>query len=155
MSSGLKRYQENGDLHAINFCCFRNRSIFNSEEPRDAFLRILEETRQKYQFDVFAYVVMPTHVHVLVSEPKFGKLSTAIQVLKQRFSRNRIESEVWEARYYDFNIRTRDKLLEKIVYIHNNPVEAGLALHPSDWTWSSYRAYFLGGLGPVIITKAE
>jgi len=133
MPTGLRRFQQSGDVHAINFCCFRNRPILATPEPRDTFLKILEETRAKYGFRVLGYVVMPTHIHLLVTEPEGHKLSTAIQVLKQRFSRTRIETEVWEARYYDFNVRSRGKQIEKLKYIHYNPVDAGLVPDPASW----------------------
>jgi putative transposase len=153
MPTGLRRFQQSGDVHAINFCCFRNRPILATPEPRDTFLKILEETRAKYGFHVLGYVVMPTHIHLLVTEPEGHKLSTAIQVLKQRFSRTRIETEVWEDRYYDFNVKSRDKLIEKLRYIHYNPVEAGLVPDPASWQWSSYRDYVYNESGPVVITR--
>lgn len=133
--------------------CFRRRAIFATPEPRDAFLTILEEARQKYLFQVIGYVVMPTHVHLLLSEPEQAKLATAMQVIKQRFSRTRVlDEEVWERRYYDFNVFTPEKLHEKLEYIHMNPVHAGLARTPADWAWSSHRAYAFNEAGPVTIT---
>ena len=152
MPTGLRRYQQSGDLHAINFNCFRKRFILDTAEARDTFLKILEETRQKYQFEVIGYVVMPTHVHLLVSEPKDHKLSTAIQVLKQRFSRTRVEQEVWEPRYYDFNVYSDRKIKEKLDYMHDNPIRAGLVVTPSEWPWSSYNAYAGLDPGPVKVT---
>src|ERR1700751_5498964 len=100
MPAGLRRHQSSGHIHAININCFRKAQLFDTPEPRDTLLTILEETRVHYDFDVVAYVVMPTHVHLLLSEPKSHPLSTAVQVLKQRFSRTRIvEDQVWERRY--------------------------------------------------------
>jgi putative transposase len=153
MPTGLRRYHQTGDLHAINVNCFRKRPIFDTPEPRDTFLNILEETRRKYLFQVIGYVVMPTHIHLLVSEPQNALLSTAMQVLKQRFSRIRvIEEDVWEPRYYDFNVFSPRKLAEKLDYIHMNPVTAGLVNAPADWSWSSYRAHYLRERGPVEVT---
>jgi putative transposase len=153
MPTGLRRYQQTGDLHAINVNCFRKRPILDTPEPRDTFLNILEETRRKYQFQVIGYVVMPTHIHLLLSEPADTSLSTAMQVLKQRFSRTRLmEEHVWERRYYDFNVFSSQKLIEKLEYIHMNPVTAGLVNAPADWQWSSYRAHFLAEAGPVSVT---
>ncbi len=141
MPTGLRRYQQTGNLHFINFNCFRKRPIFDTPEPRDTFCKILDETQEKYHFNLYGYVVMPTHIHLLLSEPQDRPLSTAIQVIKQRFARTRIEQEVWELRYYDFNVFTARKRIEKIEYMHNNPVTAGLVATPRDWLWSSYRAY--------------
>ena len=126
MSSGLVRYQETGDLHFITFSCFRHRPILGTPEARNTFLEILEQARAKYDCHIFGYVVMPDHVHLLITEPEIGRLSTVIQVIKQRFSRTRPESEVWESRYYDFNVKTEVKRAEKLHYIHQNPVRRGL-----------------------------
>ena len=113
MSSGLTRYQTNGDLHFITFSCVRHRPILGTPEARDTFLQILEQSRAKYDFLVFAYVAMPDHVHLLLSEPKIARLATALQVIKQRFSKTRVEADVWEPRYYDFNVKHDDKRAEK------------------------------------------
>ncbi len=153
MSSGLVRYQSNGDLHFITFSCVRHRPILGIPEARDSFLTILERTRVKYRFHVLGYVVMPDHVHLLVSEPELGKLSTVIQVVKQLFSRSRPEEYVWEARYYDFNVRTEDKRAEKLHYIHQNPVQRGLVSSPEAWDWSSFRSYTLGEKGIVLVAR--
>ena len=153
MPIGLRRYHQTGDLHAINVNCFRKRPILDTPEPRDTFLNILEETRHKYEFQVLGYVVMPTHIHLLVSEPQSVLLSTVMQVLKHRFSRTRVlEEHIWESRYYDFNVFSGHKLVEKLEYIHMNPVTAGLVKMPADWQWSSYRAHFHGEAGPVSVT---
>ena len=153
MSLGLKRFQNTGDLHFITFSCVRHRPILGTSQARDTFLEILEQTRAKYSFDILAYVVMPDHVHLLVTEPEQTPLSTAIQVVKQRFSRTRAEDYVWEPRYYDFNVKTEEKRVEKIRYIHRNPVKRELVSAPADWLWSSYRAYAEDEAGPVNVTK--
>src|SRR5258708_31179409 len=84
---------------------------------------------------------MSNHVHLLVTEPEQAKLSTALQVLKQRFSRTRSEEFVWEPRYHDFNVFTEAKKIEKLRYMHCNPVKAGLVEQPDQWEWSSFRVY--------------
>ena len=115
---------------------------------------ILEETRQKYAFQLLGYVFMSNHIHLLMSEPQHTKLSTAIQVLKQRFSRTRVEEFVWEPRYHDFNVFTSNKRVEKLRYMHRNPVKAGVVEKPEDYPWSSYRAYAYRELHPVQITTS-
>ena len=153
MPTGLERRQQSGDDHAINFQCVRRRHILGTAESRDTFLRILEETRASYSFEVLGYVVMPNHVHLLLSEPAHHPLSTAIQVIKQWFSRTRTEDYVWEARYYDFNVVTYDMFVEKLRYMHRNPVKAGLVSRAEDWRWSSFRFYLLNEPGPVTVTR--
>jgi putative transposase len=152
MSIGLKRLHQTGHLHFITFSCARKRPILDTPESRDALLRILEETRQKHRFDVAGYVVMPNHVHLLLTEPEEGKLSISIQVLKQRFSRTRSEEYVWEPRYYDFNVYTERKRIEKLRYIHRNPVTRNLVTEPHLWHWSSFRSYAHNEPGLVHVT---
>jgi len=75
-------------------------------------------------------------------------------VLKQRFSRTRSEEYVWEPRYYDFNVYTERKRIEKLRYIHRNPVASNLVLEPHLWPWSSFRFYAFNESGPVRVTPA-
>ena len=153
MPTGLRRYQQSGDLHHITFSCVRHRPILGTPEARDVFLALLERTRELYEMNVFGYVVMPTHVHMLVAEPEKALLSVAMQILKQRFSKTRTEEYVWEPRYYDFNVRTEAKRIEKLKYIHRNPVRDGLVAEADGWRWSSFRSYAYLEDGPVKITR--
>ena len=57
----------------------------------------------------------------------------------------------WQKRYYDFNIRNHAQFVEKLRYVHRNPVNAGLCEHPEDWEWSSFRHYASGCEGRVEI----
>ena len=130
---------------------------------------MLEEVRWRYQWVVIGYVVMPEHVHLLVGELQQRPFATAIQALKLGFSRRLLREErrlrpglehreirgtllhrnsehnqpgrVWQARYYDFNVSTSAKRVEKLRYMHRNPVKRGLVERPEDWAWSSFRAY--------------
>jgi putative transposase len=126
------------------------------------FLKVLEQTRQKYQFVVAGYVVMPEHVHLLISEPNIEDPSRVMQVLKQRVSlqcrarktaanifSEQLSAAFWQPRSYDFNVRTEKKYVEKLNYIHSNPVKRGLVGSPELWPWSSFRHYWLGEEGPV------
>jgi putative transposase len=94
---------------------------------------------------------MPEHVHLLVSEPRAGSLAAAIKALKLSVALRRSERPFWQARYYDFNVWAAEKEIEKLKYIHRNPVTRGLAEKPDDWPWSSYRHYATGFTGVVEI----
>jgi putative transposase len=168
MPAGLKRFHGGGDLHFITFSCYHRMPLLSAPASRDVFLSVLEKTRQKYEFEIAGYVVMPEHVHLLVSEPENGTLSTAVQVVKQQSSRlighsslrcakdgaPGVEKQpVWQTRFYDFNVWTEDKRIEKLRYIHRNPVTRGLVAKPEEWRWSSYRFYALGEEGSVGIGK--
>jgi putative transposase len=96
---------------------------------------------------------MPEHVHLLLSEPKRRPLGTTISVLKGETSKllKGARPQFWQTRYYDFNVFTHSKFVEKIQYIHRNPVERGLVEKPEDWPWSSFRHWQTGEAGPIEI----
>jgi putative transposase len=81
------RYQNQRCLHFITFSCYRRMKLLDDANARDLFERKLERVRLWYGCYITAYVVMPEHVHLLISEPEQGKLSVVIQVLKQITSR--------------------------------------------------------------------
>jgi putative transposase len=153
MPSTLKRYQTLGHDHFITFSCYRRLPFLDSDLAREAFLEQLEKLRTTHQLNVFGYVLMPEHVHLLLSEPKIHSLATSLNVLKhetsQRLKADR--KQFWQRRYYDFNVVTQPKFVEKLRYIHRNPVERGLVQEPEDWPWSSYRHWLTGEAGPVEI----
>jgi putative transposase len=118
---------------------------------------------------------MPEHVHLLLSEPQVGSaplkpksglngpptlgetqrdaLADALKSLKQGVSLRLISDaeHFWQKRYYDFNIRNYSQFVEKLRYIHRNPVKSGLCERPEDWEWSSFRHYVNGCQGRVEI----
>ena len=159
----------------------------------------MERVRRSFRLQVYGYVVMPEHVHLLLSEPqrdidssgsaplkpkdglngppvglngpvclngppvglngppvgltKQTTLADALKSLKQGVSRRLIgdAEHFWQKRYYDCNIRDYPQFVEKLRYIHRNPVKAGLCERPEDWEWSSFRHYATGCAGRVEI----
>ena len=147
MPWGLQRFQEARCLHFITFSCQHRDPLMSDPRPRDIFLETLERARQWYGFFVCGFVVMPEHVHLLISEPERAKLSIALQMLKQTVSHKLRPADgapFWEPRYYDFNVWSEAKRIEKLRYMHRNPVKRGLVEHPEDWKWSSFRHYATG-----------
>ena len=154
MPWGLKHFQESRQSHFLTFSCYRRQPKFANPSHRIVFESALERVRQKHELYVFGYVVMPEHIHMLVSEPDRGAPATAMQSLKQGVARTlalRADKPFWEARYYDFNVWSEHKFVEKLRYIHRNPVARGLVAHPEDWEWSSFRHYISGETGRVEI----
>ncbi len=151
MPTRLIRYQETRDLHFITFTCYHHHAYLAQPTTRDLFEQMLEQTRKLYRFYINAYVVMPEHVHLLLSEPERKLLSVAMQALKQSVARRQTVAPTpfWQARYYDRNIRSAEEFKEKLQYIHANPVKRGLATAPEDWKWSSFRHIATGGQGVV------
>lgn len=146
MPSGLKRYQQSGQSHFITFCCFHRRQSLAGAAAARTFEAALERVRRSYGLCVYGYVVMPEHVHVLLGEPQRATLADAIKSLKQGVGRRLIGTgeHFWQKRYYDFNIRDYRQFVEKLRYLHRNPVKRGLVAKPEDWKWSSFRHYATG-----------
>jgi putative transposase len=116
-------------------------------------LRALESTRKRYGLRIFGFVLMPEHVHLLLSEPENGTLARALQSLKcasARMARNPRARKMgaatpfWQIRYYDRYMRDHDEFSETLRYIHRNPVKRGLCSSPEQWLWSSFRHYWNG-----------
>ena len=144
MPDRLERFQQSGDLHFLTFSCHGRPPYFVTAQACESFERTLEVIRRRYVFFVFGFVVMPEHVHLLVSEPRRATLDRAIQALKTSVAKQSEQRPFWLARYYDFNVHSSAKKTEKLRYIHRNPVTRGLVHGPEDWKWSSFRHYLTG-----------
>ena len=144
MPWGLKRFQQARCLHFVTFSCYHRAPLLAIPEARCIFEQTLERVRKWYGLYVTGYVVMPEHVHLLISEPERASLAVAIQTLKQIVSyqlhKLAAGGPFWQARYYDFKR-----------YIHRNPVKRGLVESPEQWAWSSFRHYISGVEGMVEI----
>lgn len=171
MPKRLKRTYGFGHLHFITFSCYCRLPLLRSVPARNAFVRALCETRSEYDFKLVGYVVMPEHVHLLISEPSRANPSIVLKMLKQRVSRElraigprplpAVEPtlpfvphqpplrQFWQRRFYDFNVWSRRKKIEKLNYMHMNPVKRGLVENPFDWPWSSFAFY--QGRGNILI----
>ena len=161
MRNALKRHYGQGDLHFVTFSCYRRRPLLGTARARNRLVKILEEVRQRHAFRLIGFVVMPEHVHLLLSEPVKKDPSKILQVLKQKVARALLkrrratgaqlslpfegnaseEAHFWQRRFYDFNVWSEKKLREKLEYMHANPVQRKLVQHPRDWPWSSWAHY--------------
>ena len=154
MPKRLRRIYGFGHLHFITFSCYRRLPLLASARSRNVFVRTLDQVRCEYGFRLVGYVVMPEHVHLFISEPERGTPSTVLKMLKQRVSRqlrrrprrgvsvaqrafpfassrNGPLKQFWQRRFYDFNVWSRKKKIEKLSYMHANPVKRGLWTIPS------------------------
>ena len=145
MPWGLKRYLGAGDLHFVTCSCYRRQPFLGTARRRDLFLKVLEQVRRRYQFVVVGYVAMPEHIHLLISEPQERTPSHVMQALKLGFARRvlaqdrrrrapgqaemfaHLPQHIWQHRYYDFNVWSARKRIEKLRYIHRNPVKRGIS----------------------------
>src|SRR5450631_1427294 len=127
-----KRYYGAQQLHFINCSCYHRQPWLARPERRDLFLKVLEQVRRRYGFVVVGYVVMPDHIHLLISEPERGNPSRVMQAVEQGFARRVLKvlrrgraagqqqlfgadaEHVWQRRFYDFNVWSEKKRIEKL-----------------------------------------
>ncbi len=171
MPASLRRRQQSGQSHFVTFSCYRRQPNFNRAEVYDLFPVCLEGMRRRFDLRVYGYVVMPEHVHLLLSEPEHGMLADAIHYLKLSFTKRlhgrcaaaqisapRTRANLghpagffWQKRYYDRNVRNAEEFTVKLRYLHRNPVKRGLVKEAKDWHWSSFRHYAFREIGVVEI----
>ncbi|MBI4962929.1 MAG: transposase [Desulfomonile tiedjei] len=160
-------YDEPGHVHFVTFSCFKRRRLLDDDHAKSIVTGNLARQLAKRESRCFGFVVMPDHVHALLWFPSNGVLSDLIKWWKQRSSfeiKQLLEGRtqryadaidlrdpVWQPRYYDFNVYSEEKLLEKLEYMHSNPVKAGFVDVPCDWEFSSARFYATGELVGVPI----
>ena len=119
-----RNYNEPGHAHELTFCCYRGFTFLNAERTCKWLAEAIEAARVDLNFDLWAYVFMPEHVH-LIGRPR-------------------------QAEYgFDRNVITPATLLNMIDYIHMNPVRRGLVENPEQWKWSSAVWYLGAGEVPI------
>ena len=144
-------------VHFITFSCFKRRRLLTTPKPNHILLGVLDQLLAHHSAKCVGFVFMPNHLHALIWLPQAEELSTFIREWKGRTSRHILtamptrfpnyletissDDPIWQTGYYSFEIETATKLQEKLNYIHQNPVRAGLAKEAADWPWSSARWY--------------
>jgi putative transposase len=167
----LKRYERSHDLRFLTFSTYRRVRVFDDPAVADLFARHLERVRQNHRFRLYAWMIMPEHVHLIIW-PRLpaSPVRRVLMDLKRVFSRDLLEQvrrraghllerltapdgemRVWQAGGgYDRNIYGEEERIEKTNYIHQNPVTRGLVAKPIDWPWSSARWYARQREGAVV-----
>ena len=127
----------------------KGQKVFRQDQDYRLYLKFLEEYKERYNFLLYGYVLMPTHLHFLIEVGQVP-LSKVMQGLQFRYTRNynlRYQSwgHLFQGRYKAILCEKDSYLLELSAYIHLNPVRANLVKDPSEYPWSSYREYLKGG----------
>ena len=171
MYRNLLKFNDNSYAHFITTNTYNNYPYFKDEELCQILIEELEFYSRKYGFALIGYVVMPDHLHLLVwwdkeEKPRLSiskginsiKTMTAKRIKRRLFYNGGIKYmgrladvgqptqrpfSLWQPGFYDFNIYSEAKLLEKLNYIHNNPVKTELVSSPECYKWSSWRLYSL------------
>jgi REP-associated tyrosine transposase len=169
----LTRYYGFNHAHFVTTSTYRRVRLFDPEPFRDLWVCTLGKVRDALRFKLMGYVLMPEHFHLLLwSGSQLNpseiirslKVRTAMEILKflrehqtrpwcrQTLNGLRLPPtvhspathRVWQRRFFDLNLWSASKILEKLNYMHGNPVKRGLVRLPEDWRWSSYRYYDSG-----------
>jgi putative transposase len=143
--------------HFLTFSVFRRRRLLDHDQPKRVLLGVLDDELQQHQASGVGFVVMPDHVHAIVWFARTGRLSRFLHGWKRKSSfqirgwyRRRAAryfeefaegDRFWQAKYYWFEVYGKSKLEEKLQYMHENPVRAGLVEWATDWKWSPARCY--------------
>jgi len=139
-----------GHIHFVTTSCFDYKPFFCKSWSRQIIMDSIDKVRNKKGFLLFGYVLMPEHAHFLIVPNQCKTISESVrcikwysstQLLAELRKRRKFEKRLWQPRFYDFNIFTHSKLLEKLNYCHMNPVKRGLVDSPEKWLFSSYRNY--------------
>jgi REP element-mobilizing transposase RayT len=143
--SRLRRIERVGRYFFVTTNLIRGTPPLSPTE-RSLCLDHLDRSRAKLGFSLFAYVAMPDHVHLLLSTFQ-SELATIMRTWKGQsafaISRLRgIRGAIWQPRYFDFILRRAGDFAKEFKYVHDNPVDAGLAGQPEEWPWSSAAFYF-------------
>jgi len=162
-----------GERHAhfITFSCYKRRRLLDHDSVKRVVLGCLSAQLKRLAATCVGFVIMPNHVHALLWFSGQEQLSELMEHWKQASSvriKNLLaekfsayaahlppEEPIWQARYYDFNVVSSEKVEEKLNYIHENPVKAKLVERAVDWPWSSVRFYKLGRSVGVPIARLE
>ncbi len=168
----LRRSREDpGCAHELTFSCYRRLPLLSRDRTRRWLIDALATARQRHKLELWAYVIMPEHVHILFvpRDPNY-RIRRILQSVKQPVMRRAINflkqtNRDWLARLragdtdgyhswqpgggYDRNVNTAKTAWSIVEYIHHNPAQRGLVECPTDWAWSSVRWY--AGAGEVVL----
>ena len=160
MSSRRRIVDDERYLQFVTFGVYRRRRLLTLNQPKRILLGVLNDELRTFDAKCVGFVVMPDHVHALVWLPTTGQLSSFMHAWKRKSGfhlRNWYRDHAahyaegfgegvrfWAPKYHPFAVYSGPKVEEKLRYIHENPVRAGLVERAVDWAWSSARWYELG-----------
>jgi len=165
----IKRFNLPGHAHFLTFSCYQRLPLLIDETWQGWLAESIRQACDQHETDLWAYVFMPEHVHLLV-KPRMEAydISFFLRSVKNSLAKRVINSlrkneaavldqlgqareastmfyRFWQAGPgHDKNIWTLAKAIEKARYCHRNPVTRGLVEDPGSWRWSSYRWLELG-----------
>ena len=143
----IRRYFEPGAVYFVTNVTYKRKVLFTEEKAINLLLLTIEYLKLSLDYKIFAFCILPEHIHFIIQP--FGKysLSYIMQMVKGNFSRrfNKMHDStghIWQRRFYDEGIRDDGMLISKIEYIHNNPLKHGVVVDIDKFKHSSYQHYF-------------
>ena len=154
------RYNIPGHAHELTFSCLKRQPLLDCKHARQLLADSVNSAAVRHNFDVWAWVIMPEHFHLLIfpCQDEYS-ISGILKSIKQPMSQsyqhwcreNNVEQleqmktglrspeyRFWQkGGGYDRNYWSADTIRTQINYIHLNPVRRGLVENPEDWEWSS------------------
>jgi putative transposase len=163
-----KRYNLVNHAHELTFSCYHRKPFLKNQSVCNYLAEAIVFAQQKYAIDLWAYVFMPEHVHLLIwPRQREYSISAILQTIKQSVSKKMasiikaVEGNASSSFHFwqpgggfDRNVYDCDTARKIIEYIHLNPIRKKLAQYPSEWTYSSYKDWMELGQGPIEIQKA-
>lgn len=164
-----KIFDRENHAHFVTFSCYRRQRILDDDQAKRIVIHYLAAQLKNQNGMCMGFVIMPDHVHAMVHFQDSGMLSIFMNQWKRRSSMQLkqlykekltnygakidLEKPMWQPKYYGFNIFSESKAIEKLTYMHLNPVKSGLVDRPESWKFGSARYYLLGKPIGVPITK--
>lgn len=128
--------------------------VFESDDDYRQYLSWLQHYTSHYFVDIWAYCLMPNHVHFICVPRAEDALSRAFNALHMRYAqffngKRSLRGHLWRPRFMSC-VLDDSSVREEIRFIENNPVRGGLVARPDDYPWSSARHHILGVPDPVV-----
>ena len=143
-----------GALHFVTCNVLHRIPVFTAEQCCEAFLEVCAELLRDWPSKLISFVLMPDHFHLIVNLVD-GRIRSWIQELKSLTAQRLVEinppglfriseeeNQVWQESFNTFRLWSGWMIWQKINYIHNNPLKAGLVDSASDYRWSSFRSFY-------------
>ena len=142
----IKRYYVENAAYFLTTVTKDRLEIFTDQKYCKILLVTIEYFKLILDYKLYGFCIMPEHLHLIIHP--FGKhnISYIMQMIKGSFSRkinkiNNKEGNIWQRRFYDECILNNTELINKLEYMHNNPVKANLVTAPEEYYYSSYNHY--------------
>ena len=133
-------------LYHVVFRGVNKQDIFEEDIDYEKMITILKDLKEEMKFEILVYCLMSNHVHILLKENVCGEISLIMKRLLTKYARwynikYGRSGALIANRYKSVPVEVDEYFLELIRYVHQNPVKAGIAKKPEDYSYSSYTEY--------------